>query len=350
MTLKMLRVGIGGCGSISNLNVPGYLKNPECEIVALCDTLQERAEEKAKEWGISPKIYTDFDSMISDDDVDAVELLTPTPLHTDQIIKALNAGKHVSCQKPLTSSISEAKRIKEAVLKAKTLFRITENFLYYPPILKAKELIDSGEIGEPSLIRIRTIRGKSTSTTVGDSDRLVWRQDSSLNPGGNLYDDGWHKYATGVSWVGNVEKVTSIVTKTDNFIDETPSAIVMKIAGKNCLVTVDYSSAPEMPIRTKYFPLDEFFEIVGPKGTIWVTRCTGEMLDMAPVVVVKGDHTKTYNMPADWMEGFNGSADSFINAVLHGTETNMNIDFSTHVLNIALSIYESSDKEKTVYL
>ena len=71
---------------------------------------------------------------------------------------------------------------------------------------------------------------------------------------------------------------------------------------------------------------------------------------MAPVVVVKGDHTKTYNMATDWMEGFNGSADSFINAVLHGTDTNMNIDFSTHVLSIALSIYESSEKEKTIYL
>ena len=74
MTSKILRVGIVGCGSISNLNVPGYLKNPECEIVALCDTLQERAEEKAKEWGIAPKIYTDFDSMISDNNVDAIEL------------------------------------------------------------------------------------------------------------------------------------------------------------------------------------------------------------------------------------------------------------------------------------
>jgi predicted dehydrogenase len=333
------------------LKCPRLLKkNSECEIVALCDTLPGRAAAKAREWGISPKIYTDFNNIISDANVDAVELLTPTPLHSDQIIKALNAGKHVSCQKPLTSSISEAKRIKETVLKSKTLFRITENFLYYPPILKAKELIDAGEIGEPSLIRIRTIRGKSPSEPIGDTDRFVLRQDSSLNPGGNLYDDGWHKYATAVSWVGKIEKVTSIVTKTDSFLDETPSAIIMKIVGKDCLVTIDYSSAPEMPIRTKYFPLDEFFEIVGPKETIWVTRCTGEMLDMAPVVVVKGDHTKTYNMPTDWIEGFNGSADSFINAVLHGTETNMNIDFSIHVLNIALSIYESSDKERTIYL
>ena len=123
-----LRVGIVGCGSISNLNVPGYLKNSECEIVALCDTLPERAAAKAREWGISPKIYTDFNNIISDANVDAVELLTPTPLHSDQIIKALNAGKHVSCQKPLTSSISEAKRIKKRYLSQKHYFVLLKIF------------------------------------------------------------------------------------------------------------------------------------------------------------------------------------------------------------------------------
>jgi len=350
MPSAKLKLGIVGCGSISNLNVPGYLKNPKCVITALCDPLRDRANEKAKQWGISPKIYENYDDIVSDKNIDALELLTPTPLHAEQIIKALNAGKHVSCQKPLTSSMSEAERIEKAVLKSGKLFRVTENFLYYPPILKAKQLIESGEIGEPSLVRIRTIRGKSISPNIGDSDRLLWRKDSHLNPGGNLYDDGWHKYATAVYWLGNVEKVTSIVTKTGNFLDETPSAIVMKIADKDSLVTVDYSSASEMPIRTKYYPLDEFFEIIGSKGTIWVTRCTGEMLDMAPVVVVKGDHTKTYNVPSDWIEGFNGAADSFINGALNGMETDMDINFSKHILNIALSIYKSSNEEKTIYL
>ena len=56
--MKKLRVGIVGCGSIANLNVPGYLKNSECEIVALCDTLPERATEKARELGdIAKNLY-----------------------------------------------------------------------------------------------------------------------------------------------------------------------------------------------------------------------------------------------------------------------------------------------------
>jgi len=164
-----------------------------------------------------------------------------------------------------------------------------------------------------------------------------------------LYDDGWHKYATAISWVGNIEKVTSIVTHNDDYIDNTPSAAVMKVRDKDCLVTMDYSSAREMPIRTKYYPADEFFEIVGPKGTIWVTRCTGEFLDMAPVILIKGDHTITYDVPSDWIHSFKGAAASFIDSIVDEKTPDMDIDFSTRVLEVALSVYESSESEKTIY-
>ncbi len=352
--MNKVKIGIVGCGTISRLNVPGYIEHPNCDVVALCDPVSERAESKAKEWGIAPKIFTDYDRLLSESGVDAVELLTPTHLHADQIIKALENGKHVSCQKPLATSLAEATRISNAIDKNDRIFRVTENFLYYPPILKAKELILSGAIGEPSLVRIRTIRAgmsdqEGTKLPV-ESNTYTWRRDSSLIPGGMLYDDGWHKYATAVSWVGAVEKVTSIVTHNEDYLDNTPSAAVMKVKGRNCLITIDYSSAAEMPIRTKYYPADEFFEIVGPKGTIWVTRCTGEMLDMSPVMLLKGDSTISYDVPSDWIEGFKGAARSFIDSILNGNSIDMDIRFSTDVLNIALSIYKSSELESTIYL
>ena len=152
----MSKVGIAivGCGTISQLNVPGYLEHPNCEIVALCDVNEDRAIAKAKEWKINPRIYTDYDSVLADEAVDAVELLSPTHLHASQIISGLNAGKHVSCQKPIATSMDEAKQIRKAVENNEKIFRVTENFLYYPPITKAKELIENGAIGTPSLVRI----------------------------------------------------------------------------------------------------------------------------------------------------------------------------------------------------
>ena len=154
---------------------------------------------RASEWRISPTIYTDYEDVLADPNVDAVELLTPTHLHADQIIAGLEAGKHVSCQKPIAVSIPEADRVGVAAARANTLFRISENFLFYPPIVKAKELLDSGAIGEPNLVRIRTVIG-SYELTVNDyvlaDGAMEWRRDAGRQPGGKLYDDGVHKYAT----------------------------------------------------------------------------------------------------------------------------------------------------------
>ncbi|MQF68561.1 Gfo/Idh/MocA family oxidoreductase [SAR202 cluster bacterium AD-802-K11_MRT_200m] len=348
--MDKVKLAIVGCGAISNLNVPGYLDHNMCEIVALCDPVSERAISKAKEWGINPEIFTEYSDVLLNTDVDAIELLTPTYLHAEQIMAGIKAGKHISCQKPLATSMKEASEIKEVVTKSDLIFRVTENFLYYPPIVKAKQLIDSGEIGSPSLVRIRTIRGGMDKVRVPvETDTYLWRRDPKLNPGGMLYDDGWHKYATAMSWVGDIEKVTSIVTHNEDYIDNTPSAAVMKVKDKDCLVTLDYSSARDMPMRTKYYAADEFFEIVGPKGTIWVTRCTGEFLDMAPVVLIKGDHTTTFDIPSDWIHGFKGAAASFIESIINKETPDMDIDFSTKVLDIALSVYESSKSEKTIY-
>ena len=91
-------------------------------MVALCDTRPELAARRAKEWGIAPRVYSDFAQVLDDRAIDAVELLTPTWLHADQVVQALAAGKHVSCQKPLATTVAEAGRIADAVSRAKTTF------------------------------------------------------------------------------------------------------------------------------------------------------------------------------------------------------------------------------------
>jgi predicted dehydrogenase len=113
--MDKVRLAIVGCGTISQLNAPGYLQHEKCDIVALCDPLTERAAQRAQAWGITPKRYTDYAQVLNDSQVDAVELLTPTHLHAEQIIAGLNAGKHISCQKPIASTMDEVARIARAV-------------------------------------------------------------------------------------------------------------------------------------------------------------------------------------------------------------------------------------------
>src|SRR3989475_7096936 len=280
--MDRVRLAIVGCGNISQLNAPGYLEHPRCDVVALCDTVPERAKRRAREWAITPRLYSDFAQVLDDDSVDAVELLTPTWMHADQIVAALEAGKHVSCQKPLAINVAEADRIAAAVARARTVFRVTENFLYYPPIVKAKELLDAGVIGEPSPVRIHTTRPRDIvgAALTMDPEALVWRRDPGRNPGGALYDDGVHKYATAMDWIGDIGEVSAIVGKSADFLQETPSVAHFRFKNRDCLGIIDYTCAPGMTIRSRYYRADEFFEIHGSRGIIWVTRCAGEMLDL----------------------------------------------------------------------
>src|SRR5437867_10545303 len=221
--MDRVRLAIVGCGNISQLNAPGYLQHPRCDVVALCDIDSERAKRRARESSITPLIYTDLAQVLDDHAVDAVELFTPTWLHAEQIVAALEAGKHVSCQKPLAVSVAEADRIAAAVTRARTTFRVTENFLYYPPIVKAKELLDAGVIGEPSLVRIHTTRAKDIvgAALTMDPEALVWRRDPGRNPGGALYDDGVHKYATAMYCLGDIGEIAAIVGRGTDVQPET---------------------------------------------------------------------------------------------------------------------------------
>jgi predicted dehydrogenase len=341
--MDRVRLAIVGCGNISQLNAPGYLRHPRCEVVALCDTVPERAKRRAQEWGLAPRIYSDLAQVLDDDGVDAVELLTPTWLHADQIVAALGAGKHVSCQKPLATTVAEADRIAAAVAGSRATFRVTENFLYYPPILEAKRLLDAGEIGEPSLVRIHTTRAQRIAGLAIelDPEATVWRRDPARNPGGVLYDDGVHKYATAALWIGEIGPVSAIVTRGADFLMETPSVITWRFKERDCLGIVDYTHAPEMTMQARYARVDEFFEIHGSRGVICVTRCSGEMLDLPPVLVIRGRETVAHDVPCDWRLGFDGAAADFVDGLLEGRQPAQDVHAAKRMLQVSLAIYES---------
>jgi len=341
--MDKVRVAIVGCGNICQLNAPGYLQHSRCDVVALCDIDRGRAERRAREWGITPRIFTDYAVVLNDSGVDAVELLTPTYLHVEQIVAALAAGKHVSCQKPISVSVAEADRVVDAVAKARTTFRVTENFLYYPPIVKAKELLDAGAIGEPSLVRIHTTRAREIVGQAMELDpgALVWRRDPGRNPGGALYDDGVHKYATAMYWVGEIGEISAIVSRGPDFLQEAPSVATWRFKGHDCLGLIDYTYAREMTIRSRYYRADEWFEIHGSRGIIWVTRCTGEMLDLPPVVLIRGTETTSYQVPMDWRLGFDGAARDFVDGVLEGRQPAQDVHTARRVLQVPLAIYEA---------
>ena len=348
--MKKINIAIVGCGAISYVTFPGYLKHPSSEIYALCDPLPERARGAAKSIGIDPIIYSNYEDVLNDSKIDAVELLTPTHLHPQQSIDALNAGKHVSTQKPIGPKVSDADAVGKVANNSAAMFRVTENFLYYPPLIKAKELIESGSIGELSSIRMRTFLGKldPNSLITPTEDAMKWRGNPKDNPGGLLYDSGWHKFATAIWIAGEAESVSAIISETDDFYLEAPAAVIWKHKNQNCIGILESVYASEMKIRGKYYPVDDFFEFQGSKGSIWVTRSTGEMYDLPPVMLFKGNETHSFNVPSDWLEGFNGAAGAFIDSIIEGKQELMDAEMAKHTLQLTLAPYLSSNSKTHV--
>ena len=351
-TIDRPRIAIVGAGNIAKLNVAGYLDDERCDVVAVCDPVAGRAAAAAEAWGV-PAAYTELDAMLADPDIDAVEILTPTNLHHDHVVAAAAAGKHVSCQKPLANSVTEARAMAEAAEAAGTILRVSECYRHYPPLELAKRLIAEGAIGQPSSLRMRTVVGQTDAAFQGGltADGYVWRMTSS-SPGGHLFDDMIHKYAVAL-WLfdQDIVSVQAVVRRRDFFFE--PCAAIFEYEDPGIIGTMDVTYAPQMWLRSRYYGADEFFEIQGDEGFVWVTRATGEMLDLAPVVLYRGKDnerstTEFTDIDANWRTGFVRSSEHFVDALLAGTPADMSPAAAIKVLQLCFAVYAASNTRRPV--
>ncbi|GAA5543599.1 Gfo/Idh/MocA family oxidoreductase [Brucella sp. NBRC 113783] len=146
--MKPLRFGIVSTAKIArDWVIPAMKAVDECEVVAVCSRDAERAASVAEEFDI-PSHYASLGDLLSDPSVDAVYIPTPNSCHVDEAIEALNAGKHVLCEKPLGIDTADAGRLEEA--QRRTGLQVSEAIMvrYHPRWLAAREIIRSGRLGE----------------------------------------------------------------------------------------------------------------------------------------------------------------------------------------------------------
>jgi predicted dehydrogenase len=342
--MDRVRLGVIGGGNIASLNVPGYLEHDRCDVVALREPRPEVAERRAREWAV-PRVYRELDELLGDGEVDAVEILSPTHLHKEHVMAAARAGKHISCQKPMANSVADCRDMLAAVEAAGVTFRISECFFHYPPLVETKRLIAEGAVGTPTMLRIRTVVGETDSAFQAalDPSGYEWRFDAR-SPGGHLFDDMVHKYAVAL-WLfpERIRSVHAVVRKGPLFF-EAPTAAIFEYDRDDLLGTMEVTHAPRMRLRTRYYGADEVFEIQGTDGFIWVTRATGEMLDLPPVLWHRSDGTTVAlsNLDADWATGFRLSSRAFIDGLLEGTQPDMSGEQAIDTLQLCFAVYQAS--------
>jgi predicted dehydrogenase len=328
----MLRVGVIGTGVIANLNVLGYIYSKDADVVAVADTDKKNAKKKLERWGLrTVKIYTDYKEMLEKEDLDIVEILTPHHLHARMTTDAAKLGvKAISVQKPMAHTISDCEKMIKICEKNNVKLKVFENFIFAPHIQKAKELLESGIIGERLNFRINTVLTAGPHMPYSLLKSYLWRVQVDKCGGGPLvYDDGIHKFSLAL-WLmdqENVEKVYSWIDFFSGTMDG-PSNIFWKYPCQNSeelpkYGSMEFSLAPNMYFPSNYYACEEFIEISGTKGMMWINQCTsgGNFLSEAPqyppIKVYVDGEVKTYgeDLPLDWRYSFINSTEHFINAV-----------------------------------
>jgi predicted dehydrogenase len=211
--LKDIHIGLIGTGGMGKAhatafkNVPLVFGNepgrPVLEIVADIDA--NAVQKWAGEFGFS-RWTTNWQEIIEDPAIDVVDITTPNSLHAEMAIAAAQAGKHIYCEKPLATTSADAARIVAAVTKSGVISIVGFNYLKNPAQGFAKQLIESGELGEITLFR-----GTFDQDFLANSDvPFSWRLDRALAGTGALGDLGSHTIAFAQFLVGDILEVCGL--------------------------------------------------------------------------------------------------------------------------------------------
>jgi predicted dehydrogenase len=349
----MLGVAIIGCGQISSLHIAAYADRDDARIVALVDTDLEAAEQTSDRWQLqNPQLATDYRSVLQRPEVDLVEVLVPHHLHKEVAVAALEAGKHVSLQKPMAVSLTEADTLVGADECAQGMLRVFENFIFYPPVQRAKAIIDAGELGEIQSIRIKSGIGFCEDAWPDPTE--PWRYDSTKCGGGPmLFDDGHHKFALAWYLVGPARTVHSWVKWTEiepgRWLD-TP-ALVSWEHESGALGCLEVTYSPGLYVETKQYPQDDRIEVTGTRGVMWITRGHGQLMDIAPLIVRRGHQTEYHDdMPVDWATSFQRSTEHFLRSLHDGTKPVLTASEGREILSFSLAAQESARTNRAVAL
>ncbi len=198
--MDKVRVGIIGSG-IGGLHATGLSKCADAQIAAICDIDRTRASKLAEDHSI-PTVYTEYQELTSDKSVDAIVVATPNKFHAPMTIAALEAGKHVMCEKPLAMNAVEAAKVVEAGAKSGKVLMTGFNNRFRGDSQLLKKFIEDGELGEIYYAKTGWVRRRCFHMLGG------WFMQKDLSGGGPLIDLGVHVLDLALWLMGNPKPVS----------------------------------------------------------------------------------------------------------------------------------------------
>ena len=329
-----MKGGVIGCGFFAQNHLAAWQAIKEVNLVAVCDQQRQLAE-AAKTRFRAHQAYNEAEEMLANEDLDFVDIITTPASHRSLVELTARYGKHVICQKPLAPTMKDAKAMVDTCKLAGVTLMVHENFRWQGIIQKAKQMINSGKIGDPFLAQISFRTGYnvySNQPYLAADERLV------------LYDMGTHIFDLVRFYMGEVSSLYAQTHQVNPDIQGEDAATVLlrhmegtSVAAMNYVSEVEHDEFIQIPLR-----------IEGSRGSLEIRR------DYQLNVVSNKQLTSYHVPPTNYSLGSSlGGAimESVVNIQRHWVEC-LNTNSEPHTsgadnlktLELVFGSYESAEK------
>ena len=325
MTNKVLQWGMLSTARINQALFPPLRASPRNQLLAVASRTQESAERYAQEWKI-PRAHGSYEALLADPEIDVIYNPLPNHLHAEWTIKAVEAGKHVLCEKPLALSVDEVNAMEAAARQTDRV--VTEAFMYrhHPQTVKVQELVKNGFIGD-----VKLIRGSFTYVLSRDGDV---RLDPALG-GGSIWDVGCYPISYARMIVGaNPAEVFGWQVTGPTGIDDT---FVGQMKFENDIYA-QFDSSFAIPFHT-------FMEIIGSEGSLHIPVPFKPETE-EEIYLTRGGKTETLKIKGAPL--YVGEVEDMADAILLGREPRISLADSRANVAVICALLASATSQRPV--
>ena len=335
-----LRVGIIGLGGISRVHITNLLNMQNAKIVAVCDINKERLAAAVEKTGADG--YADWHDVIAREDVDIIHVLTPHYLHAPMSIEALKAGKHVLTEKPMATTLEDAKKMIEAADSAKGTLNVIFQNRYNASSVAIRNMIENGELGKFICARASVCWHREAPYYTESG----WRGSLETEGGGTLINQAIHTLDL-LSYLGGpIRRVLGHVS-TDLLRDSIE-------VEDNCHAVFEYESGARGVLHcTNNYGIDApiMLELVFENAAYQLhAEKLFKVVDGVPTLVVEGQDAKHLGEKSYWGDSHKIQIAKVYDCILKGIPFEIDGRSAFPALNLVKAIQESSRINKWVEL
>ena len=363
-----MKIGILGFGSMGKThmysikNIPFFFSEKiDLEVVAVCTKNIENARKASDQFNI-PFFTDNEDDIIYNDEIDVVDICTPNIYHYNTAKKAILAGKHVYCEKPLAVTYEEAKELAALAKEKGVICGIVFNNRFLSPILKAKELVDSDKIGRVLSFSIKYLHSSALDT----QKKAGWKQDKDICGGGVLFDLGSHAVdliyylcgefdsvlgksqiaypvrtgVNGKSWKTNADEAFYMLATLKNGAHGTIEVSKITTGANDDLRFEIHGEKGSIAFDLMQPNFLEYYDATLPDGTLGTRGYTKiECVNRYPA---PGGIFPGIKAPIGWLRGHVGSYFEFLSAVKNKKRFSPSFDEGAYVQKVLEAAYSSN--------